>query len=118
MRRSNLVAFAFGAFASLVSVGVASQFKADPIEAKAYRTVFAPDIIEPEGELDETSNIAFEVGEVLRECGLSEFDMKLGDLHGITYEIEISAKNMRGLHCIEVRARDVDNAVKLGFKVI
>ena len=117
MRRSNLVAFALGTFASLVSVAIALQIKSDPVEPKAYRTVFAPDITEPGGE-ETMDNVAYRVGEMLRECGLSEFEMQLGDLHGITYDIEISSENTQGLHCIEDNARGVDNAVKLGFKVI
>ncbi len=49
---------------------------------------------------------------------MTEFTVNLGDLHGLTYDIEITETNIGSLHCIEDEIRSVDEGIKLGFKVI
>ncbi len=119
MRSSNLVFCAVGSAAALASVYATSQFGDQPQKQPiAFRTVFAPDLIPLEGASRESDNIAFAAGEVIRECGVTEFKVNLGDLHGLTYDIEITETNVGSLHCIEEEIRSVDEGIKLGFKVI
>lgn len=112
------MAFALGSIASLVSVLAASQIGGEQQKSsKAFRTVFAPDIVPPSGKLETTDNVAFKAGEVIRECELSEFQVNLGDLHGLTYDLEITKDNIAPLQCIDDKIRSVDEGIKLGFKV-
>ena len=118
MRRSNLIAFALGVAASLGSVVLASQINGHNSQTtKSFRTIFAPDIFIAGGQDETADNIAFIAGEVIRGCGVPEFQMGVGDLHGITYEIEITRENIRPLQCVEAEIRSVDEAIALGFKV-
>lgn len=112
------MAFALGSIASLISVLAASQIGDEQQNSpKAFRTVFAPDIIPPSGEFKTSDNVAFKSGEVIRECELSEFQVNLGDLHGLTYDLEITKDNIAPLQCIDDKVRSVDEGIKLGFKV-
>ena len=101
-----------------MSTFVALQTRGAPEKpTRVFRTVFAPDIISLDGKLDETANVAFAAGDVIRECGFSVFQANIGDLHGVTYELEISHDNLRELQCVETRGPKIDRGIKLGFRV-
>lgn len=112
------MAFGLGATAVLMSTLAGLQIRGEPEKpTRVFRTVFAPDIISLDGKLDETANVAFAAGEIIRECGFSEFQANLGDLHGLTYELEISHDNLRELQCVETRVPTIDRGIELGFRV-
>ena len=115
MRRTKLVWFAVGAATSAVASIVASGLVIPTVQTMMMR------IEEPEfsptpeewkamsSEQQKLSNIASQTGNLLRECGVTQFSTTLPGGHALPYvEFDVMKSKPVALDCVLEGARKID----------